>query len=164
MSRPTRGPMRFLPVRGSHPLRPDFPERFRFLRIGHWPGPRSLATTNGVSVDVLSSGYLDVSIRRVCLIRLCIHLMIPQRGGFPHSEIPGSTPARGFPGLIATCYVLHRLSVPRHPPNALLTLDPAKPSCTENNPSPIRIRIRLKAPRTRHSRKERGHSHTGLFS
>ncbi len=23
----------------------------------HWPGPRSLATTNGVSVDVLSSGY-----------------------------------------------------------------------------------------------------------
>ena len=27
----------------------------------HWPGPRSLATTNGVSVDVLSSGYLDVS-------------------------------------------------------------------------------------------------------
>ncbi len=22
-----------------------------------WPGPRSLATTNGVSVDVLSSGY-----------------------------------------------------------------------------------------------------------
>jgi hypothetical protein len=23
----------------------------------HWPGPRSLATTSGVSVDVLSSGY-----------------------------------------------------------------------------------------------------------
>ena len=28
----------------------------------HWPGPRSLATTNGVSVDVLSSRYLDVSV------------------------------------------------------------------------------------------------------
>ena len=27
------------------------------LAIGHWPGPRSLATTSGVSVDVLSSGY-----------------------------------------------------------------------------------------------------------
>ena len=27
------------------------------LTHGHWPGPRSLATTNGVSVDVLSSGY-----------------------------------------------------------------------------------------------------------
>ena len=45
-------------------------------------------------------------------------------GGFPHSEIPGSKPARGSPGLIATCYVLHRLSVPRHPPNALLALEP----------------------------------------
>src|SRR5271155_6259117 len=33
----------------------------------HWPGPRSLATTSGVSVDVLSSGYLDVSVPRVSL-------------------------------------------------------------------------------------------------
>ena len=45
------------------------------------------------------------------------------RGGFPHSEILGSKPARGSPKLIATCYVLHRLSVPRHPPDALQTLD-----------------------------------------
>jgi hypothetical protein len=30
---------------------------FRFLLEGHWPGPRSLATTNGVSIDVLSYGY-----------------------------------------------------------------------------------------------------------
>lgn len=28
----------------------------------HWPGPRSLATTSGVSFDVLSSRYLDVSV------------------------------------------------------------------------------------------------------
>ncbi len=28
--------------------------------------PRSLATTNGVSVDILSSGYLDVSVPQVC--------------------------------------------------------------------------------------------------
>ena len=28
----------------------------------HWPGPRSLATTCGVSVDVLSYRYLDVSV------------------------------------------------------------------------------------------------------
>jgi hypothetical protein len=39
--------------------------RFRFLHDGHWPDPRSLATTSGVSVDVLSSGYLDVSVPRV---------------------------------------------------------------------------------------------------
>ena len=32
--------------------------RFRFCHNGHWPGPRSLATTSGVSVDVLSSGYM----------------------------------------------------------------------------------------------------------
>ncbi len=31
--------------------------RFWFYDAGHWPGPRSLATTSGVSVDVLSSGY-----------------------------------------------------------------------------------------------------------
>src|SRR6266436_5602051 len=45
-------------------------------------------------------------------------------GGLPHSEIPGSTIARISPGLIAACHALHRLSVPRHPPDALKTLDP----------------------------------------
>jgi hypothetical protein len=44
--------------------------------------------------------------------------------GLPHSEIHGSKVARTSPWLIATCYVLHRLSVPRHPPNALIALDP----------------------------------------
>ena len=43
-------------------------------------------------------------------------------GGLPHSEISGSKLARSSPKLIAACYVLHRLSVPRHPPNALFTL------------------------------------------
>src|SRR5215213_2865671 len=40
-------------------------------------------------------------------------------GGLPHSEIPGSTIARISHGLFAACHVLHRLSVPRHPPDAL---------------------------------------------
>ena len=40
-------------------------------------------------------------------------------GGLPHSEIPGSTIARISPGLFAACHVLHRLSVPRHPPDVL---------------------------------------------
>jgi hypothetical protein len=44
----------------------------------------------------------------------------PLRGGLPHSETPGSPIARISPGLFAACYVLHRLSVPRHPPDALL--------------------------------------------
>jgi hypothetical protein len=41
----------------------------------------------------------------------------------PHSDIHGSTPARGSPWLFAACHVLHRLLVPRHPPNALIALD-----------------------------------------
>src|SRR5690348_1101852 len=44
-------------------------------------------------------------------------------GGLPHSDIHGSTPARGSPWLFAACHVLHRLLVPRHPPNALLSLE-----------------------------------------
>ncbi len=51
--------------------------QFWFLTFGHWPGPRSLAATNGVSVDVLSSGYLDVSVPQVCLTTLCIQIVIP---------------------------------------------------------------------------------------
>ena len=49
-------------------------------------------------------------------------MTIPQRGGLPHSDIHGSKPARGSPWLFAACHVLHRLLVPRHPPNALLSL------------------------------------------
>ena len=32
-----------------------------------WPTPRSLATTSGISVDVFSSPYLDVSVQAVPL-------------------------------------------------------------------------------------------------
>ncbi len=42
--------------------------------------------------------------------------------GLPHSEIRGSKSARLSPRLIAACHVLHRLSVPRHPPDALHSL------------------------------------------
>ena len=44
-------------------------------------------------------------------------------GGLPHSEIQGLTPILGSPWLIAEYHVLHRLLLPRHPPNALLALD-----------------------------------------
>ena len=50
---------------GLSPTKAELSSSFLFLHFGHWPGPRSLATTNGVSVDVLSSGYLDVSVPRV---------------------------------------------------------------------------------------------------
>ena len=55
-----------------------------------------------------------------------------QRAGFPHSDIRGSTFARNSPRLFAACHVLHRRSVPRHPPGALLMLDP--PPRTGTNP------------------------------
>ena len=52
--------------------------------------PISLATTLGISVDLFSCSYLDVSVRRVRLAYLCIQYAIPIKGGFPHSEICGS--------------------------------------------------------------------------
>ena len=48
--------------------------------------------------------------------------------GFSHSDIHGSTRACRFPWLIATYYVLHRLSSPRHPPCALSSLITNYPS------------------------------------
>ena len=40
-------------------------------------------------------------------------------GGFPHSDICGSTDICSSPQLFAACHVLLRLPVPRHPPYAL---------------------------------------------
>ena len=44
---------------------PENPER-----LSVWPPPRSLATTSGISVDVFSCPYLDVSVQGVPLVRL----------------------------------------------------------------------------------------------
>ena len=70
VSRPTRGPSETLCLRGYHPLVPSFPTCSASSLDGHWPGPRSLAATDGVSVDVLSFGYLDVSVPRVRFLPL----------------------------------------------------------------------------------------------
>ena len=47
---------------GLSPATAALSRAFRFIQHCHWPGPRSLATTCGVSVDVLSCRYLDVSV------------------------------------------------------------------------------------------------------
>ncbi len=65
---------------GLSPTTARLSRRFWFLLKCHWASPRSLATTNGVSVDVLSSGYLDVSVRRVCFVILCIQITMTQKG------------------------------------------------------------------------------------
>ena len=69
-------------LRDYHPLRLAFPYHSAKLfyrcvspqprRINPpvWPLPRSLATTDGISVDVFSSPYLDVSVQAVSHVRL----------------------------------------------------------------------------------------------
>src|SRR5215813_12727371 len=52
--------------------------------------PISLATTLGISVDFFSCSYLDVSVRRVRFVPLCIQGTMTYKAGFPHSEIFGS--------------------------------------------------------------------------
>ena len=125
-----------LPIRDCHPLWLAFPGYSS--RNHHSAGPLSLAATRGVSVDFLSSGYLDVSVPRVCffnpiysgqkyLVYLANDYLSDNineiSSGLPHSEIRGSKPILGSPRLIAEYHVLHRLLLPRHPPNALFALD-----------------------------------------
>ncbi len=94
-----------LRLRGFHPLRPVFPGPFpcpfqslvqsepRSARTAVWALPVSLAATPGIDVSFSSSGYLDVSVRRVPFhalwIQAWIHGVFPC--GFPHSDIRGSS-------------------------------------------------------------------------
>ena len=89
-----------------------------------WALPLSLAATQEIDVSFSSSGYLDVSVPRVPFHKLWIHLWmtVVHTAGFPHSEISGSKDICSSPKLIAAYHVFHRLSVPRHPPCALLRL------------------------------------------
>ena len=57
-------------------------------------------------------------------------------GGFPHSDIHGSKPIPGSPWLNAGYHVLHRLLLPRHPPNALFALD-----LIQKEPNPLVHRL-----------------------
>ena len=69
-------------LRVSHPLWTAFPCRStnlpcrfagpqpRRINPSVWPLPRSLATTSGISVDVFSSPYLDVSVQAVPHVHL----------------------------------------------------------------------------------------------
>ena len=92
------------------------------LRFGLFRVRSPLLTESNVSFS--SSGYLDVSVPRVPFHKLWIHLWmtVVHTAGFPHSEISGSKDICSSPKLIAAYHVFHRLSVPRHPPCALLRL------------------------------------------
>jgi hypothetical protein len=71
-----------------------------------WAVPRSLAATNGITIVFSSSGYLDVSVRRV---RLHCWITCLQHAGLSHSEIFGSSLMCKSPKLIAAYRVLLRL-------------------------------------------------------
>jgi hypothetical protein len=131
-------PVQF-PLRGSHTLWPRFPAGSRIVRFGNstyavlqplnastevWAVPISLAATFGISVIYFPSGTEMVHFPELAHTRLCIQRAVTRVHlvGFPHSEIPGSKPACGSPGLIAACHVLHRLLAPRHSPYALSSL------------------------------------------
>ena len=86
-----------------------------------WAHSRSLAATWEIDLSFFSSAYLDVSVQRLTFHTLWIgvwmHGVCPC--GLPHSDISGSMDICSSPKLFAACHVLHRLSVPRHPPCAL---------------------------------------------
>ena len=91
----------------------------------------------------------DQDHRTDCSAQRHDHTIQKVEGGFPHSEIPGSKLVRSSPRLIAAYHVLHRLSAPRHPPNALKALDRSHDRCSLTG-------SRYKRPRSRHGHKKTG--------
>ncbi len=71
-----------------------------------WTNPGSLAATTGITFVFSSSGYLDVSVHRVCLPCGILYL---QYSGLPHSDIRGSYRVCRSPRLFAAYHVLRRL-------------------------------------------------------
>jgi hypothetical protein len=123
VSRPTRGSWLALPVRDCHPLWCAVPDASGCLtmttglvrvRSPLLAESRLMSFPPGTEMFQFP-GFASPAYEFSRRYR--------RSGGLPHSEIHGSKPARGSPWLIAACCVLHRLSVPRHPPDALQTLD-----------------------------------------
>ena len=93
-----------------------------------WALPCSLATTQGITIVFSSSGYLDVSVRRVPssppnrIAPLQRWVTWVHHAGLLHSEIWGSKLMCSSPQLIAAYRVLRRYEASRHPPYALTHL------------------------------------------
>ena len=82
-----------------------------------WAVPRSLAATDGISIDFYSCRYLDVSVPCVRLMRLCIQRMMtghnPCRvSPFGHLRIKVNLPTpRSFSQTITSFIASHRLGI-----------------------------------------------------
>ena len=90
-----------------------------------WALPFSLATTQGVEVSFLSSGYLDVSVPQLastCPMDSGRSTRALPRVSFLIRRSRDQRSVSTSPGLIAAAHVLHRLLAPRHPPCALVLL------------------------------------------
>jgi hypothetical protein len=57
VSRLTQGSWSISPHTGLSPAQAGLSRPFCSINHNHWPAPLSLATTDGISVDVFSSGY-----------------------------------------------------------------------------------------------------------
>ena len=83
-----------------------------------WANPLSLTTTQGISSISLPPG---TEMFHFSGFRRFLGVWITP-DGLPHSDTCGSMVACTSPQLFAAYRVLRRLTVPRHPPCALLTL------------------------------------------
>jgi hypothetical protein len=90
-----------------------------------WALPLSLATTQGVEVSFLSSGYLDVSVPQLaspCPMDSGRSTRALPRVSFLIRRSRDQRSVSTSSGLIAAAHVLRRLLAPRHPPCALVLL------------------------------------------
>ena len=122
-----------LPVRDCHPLRSDFPDGSGSLDANSREAlqPRHVRKHTGLGSSPFDRHYsgnryfflLLQVLRCFSSLRLPRLAAVPglQPGGFPHSDMRGSTPVCRSPRLFAAYHVLHRFRKPRHPPFALVT-------------------------------------------
>ena len=136
--RPTQGTnlAAFIPCKGLSPAMAQLSSWFQFCRQQLcwpynpngsvnplvWADARSLAATSAITLVFSSSGYLDVSVRRVCPPQFKLGGIPINRHGLPHSDTCGSHRVCRSPQLFAAYHVLLRLWEPRHPPYALIWL------------------------------------------
>ena len=101
-------------------------------------GPRSLVATQGVSIDFLSSGYLDISVLRVRFATLYIQVAIPPKrwvSPFGHPRIKACLSApRGISqtstSFIAFCRQgIHRVRLVTWSYNPKFSLRQASDNC-----------------------------------
>ena len=86
-----------------------------------WAPPRSLAATEGISIDFFSSGYLDGSVPQVC--RSCHYVFMAWHTSFGRMGYPIRSPAhhrifaptRGFSQLVTTFFVRQLQGIRRGP-------------------------------------------------